>query len=277
MIDGSPSGVVSLRRQCALLGVARSSYYYRRAEPQVDAAAEQARLMRMIDEQYLAHPFFGSRNMTHRLKQQGCQINRKRVQRLMRAMGIEAIAPKPRTSQPHPQHRVYPYLLRDVPIERCDQVWSTDITYIPMGRSFAYLTAIIDWHSRYVLSWEVSRTMEVNFCLTALDRALQQTTPEIFNTDQGSQYTSAVFTGRLEQAGIAISMDGRGRCHDNIFIERLWRSVKYEEIYLREYLTMQKLEEGLDAYFSFYNSERPHQSLGYRTPEAVYRSAALTT
>ncbi|MEO6045932.1 MAG: IS3 family transposase [Candidatus Kapaibacterium sp.] len=275
MLESVADAPLSLRQQCQLLGVARSSYYYRSTASPAEISAEQAQLMRLIDEQYLAHPFFGSRKMTYCLKQQGYAVNRKRVQRLMRMMGIEAIAPKPRTSQPHPQHRVYPYLLRDVSIEQANHVWSTDITYVPLGRSFAYLTAVIDWYSRYVISWELSHNMEVGFCLAALDRALQQAVPRIFNTDQGSQYTSAVFTGRLEQAGIAISMDGRGRCHDNIFIERLWRTVKYEEIYLHEYLSMQKLEEGLAAYFQFYNSERPHQSLGYRTPEAVYR-AALT-
>ena len=229
--------------------------------------------MRLIDRQYLKYPFFGSRKMTDYLQSLEYAVNRKRVQRLMRTMGIAAIAPAPRTSQAHPQHRVYPYLLRDVEIRHVNHVWSTDITYIPLGRSFAYLTAVIDWYSRYVLSWELSETMETPFCLRALDRSLKIATPRIFNTDQGAQFTSEAFTSRLQRADVAISMDGRGRCHDNIFIERLWRSVKYEDVYIKDYQDIRQLRRGLGQYFRFYNNERPHQSLGYLTPGQIYHDA----
>jgi len=260
---------LSIRQQCELLGIARSSYYYQPSEPRT----EDLELMRLIDRQYVKYPFYGSRKMTDYLQSLGHAVNRKRVQRLMRTIGIVAIAPGPSTSQPHPEHRVYPYLLRGVEIRHVNHVWSTDITYIPLGRSFAYLAAVIDWHSRYVLSWEISTSMETTFCLKALERSLKIATPRIFNTDQGAQFTSDAFTARLAQAEIAISMDGRGRCHDNIFIERLWRSVKYEDVYIKDYQDIGQLRTGLGKYFRFYNSERPHQSLGYLTPNQVYHDA----
>ena len=220
---------LSIRRQCALLGLCRSSWYLR---PAGESAANLS-LMRLLDEQYLRKPYYGSRRMSFWLGEQGQAVNRKRVQRLMRKMGLEAIYPKPRLSRPADEARIYPYLLRDVPIVRPNQVWSTDITYVPMLRGFLYLTAVLDWFSRYVLAWELSSTLDGTFCLSALDAVLRQATPEVFNTDQGTQFTARAFTGRLEQAGIAISMDGRGRALDNAFVERLWRSVKYEEIYLK--------------------------------------------
>jgi putative transposase len=244
----------------------RSSWYF---EP-AGETAENLRLMRLIDEQYLRAPFYGSRRMTVWLGEQGQAVNRKRVQRLMRRMGIEAIYPKPRLSRRVAEARIYPYLLRNVEILRPNQVWSTDITDVPMPRGFVYLTAVLDWYSRYVLSWELSATLDGAFCLTALEQALARGVPEVFNTDQGAQFTSAAFTGRLAQAGIAISMDGRGRALDNAFIERLWRSVKYEEIYLKEHASVESLAAGLEAYFWFYCHERPHQSLGNRTPAAMY-------
>jgi putative transposase len=227
--------------------------------------------MRLIDEQYLQTPFFGSRKMAVWLRRAGEQVNRKRVQRLMRVMGIEAIYPKPRTTRRQAEHRVFPYLLRDVPIVRPDQVWSTDITYVPLLRGFMYLTAVMDWFSRYVLSWRLSNSLEGSFCVEALDDALRRGQPEIFNTDQGCQYTANSFTGRLQAAGIAISMDGRGRALDNVFIERLWRSVKHERIYLHGYDSVAELEHGLKTYFVFYNDERPHQALNDRTPSELYR------
>jgi putative transposase len=232
--------------------------------------AANLRLMRLLDEQYLRTPFYGSRRMTVWLAGQGQAVNRKRVQRLMRRMGIEAIYPKPRLSRRAAEAQIYPYLLRNVEILRPNQVWSTDITYVPMPRGFVYLTAVLDWYSRYVLSWELSATLDGAFCLTALEQALTRGVPEVFNTDQGSQFTSLAFTGRLAEAGIAISMDGRGRALDNAFVERLWRSVKYEEIYLMEHATVESLAAGLEAYFWFYCHERPHQSLGNRTPAAMY-------
>lgn len=226
--------------------------------------------MRLIDEQYLQTPFYGSRRITAWLQKQGYEVNRKRVQRLMRLMGLEAIYPKPRTSQPGSEHVVYPYLLRDRVLDRPNQVWSTDITYIPMRQGYMYLVAVVDWHSRYVLSWQLSNTLDSGFCQAALEAALSRGTPEIFNTDQGVQFTSQAFTGRLKEAGIAISMDGRGRALDNVFIERLWRTVKYEHIYLYDYATVVELEAGLEAFFEFYNQERLHQSLDYRTPADVH-------
>jgi putative transposase len=257
---------LSVRRQCQLLGLSRSTWHYR----SVEESADNLRLMRQIDEQYLRTPFYGSRRMAIWLAREGHEVNRKRVQRLMRLMGIEAIYPKPRTTGRNPQHRVFPYLLRNVKIMRPDQVWSTDITYVPMPRGFMYLTAVIDWYSRYVLSWRLSNSLEGIFCLEALDDALQNGRPEIFNTDQGVQYTTTAFTGRLEQAGVAISMDGRGRALDNVFVERLWRSVKYESLYLHGFSTVPELECGLNDYFDFYCHRRPHQSLDYRTPAEVY-------
>jgi putative transposase len=256
-----------------LLSIARSSFYYRTA-----ATDEyELELMRLLDTMYTERPFFGIRRMTDWLHQQGYPVNHKRVRRLLRLMGLEAIYPKPQTSTRHPEHRVYPYLLRGVKIDRVDQVWSTDITYIPMAHGFAYLTAVIDWYSRYVLAWKLSNTLDVEFCLAALDEALAHGRPSIFNSDQGSQFTSRAFTERLISAEVSISMDGRGRCHDNIFIERLWRSVKYEEIYLKEYLDIWQLESGLREYFHFYDHQRRHQALGYRTPASVYLDAHLST
>jgi putative transposase len=261
---------LSVRRQCALLGLNRSSLYY---EP-VAETPENLRLMRRIDEQYTACPFYGSRKMTRWLVQQGEAVNRKRVQRLLRLMGLEAIYPKPRLSLAGRGHRVFPYLLRNVRIERADQVWSSDITYVPLPTGFMYLAAIIDWYSRYVLAWRLSNTLDGSFCLEMLEEALSRGQPEVFNTDQGTQFTAEAWTSRLQSAGVAVSMDGRGRCLDNVFVERLWRTVKYENVYLRGYATVPQLHEGLECYFPFYNTERLHQSLDYQTPAAVYRGVA---
>ena len=257
---------LSICRQCELLGLARSSFYY---EPATESAAN-LQLMRLIDEQYMAQPVYGSRRMTIRLHGAGYEVNRKRVQRLMRLMGLEAIYPKPKLSVAGQGHKVFPYLLRDVKIERADQVWSTDITYVPMASGFMYLAAVIDWYSRYVLAWRLSNTLDGSFCLEMLDEALGRGRPEVFNTDQGVQFTAEAFTSRLMSAGVAVSMDGKGRCLDNVFVERLWRTVKYEELYLRCYETVPALMQGLGRYFPFYNEERPHQGLGYRTPAEVY-------
>jgi putative transposase len=258
---------LSVRRQCELLGLSRASLYY---EP-AGEAPENLRLMRLSDEEYTAHPFYGSRRMTAWLARRGEAVNRKRVQRLLRVMGLEAIYPRPRLSRAGQGHRVYPYLLRGVSVGRADQVWSTDITYVPMAKGFMYLAAVIDWYSRFVVAWRLSNTLEGTFCLEMLDEALGRGCPEIFNTDQGSQFTAAAFTGRLERAGVAVSMDGRGRCLDNVFVERLWRAVKYEDVYLRGYETVPELGSGLGRYFGFYNEERVHQALEYRTPAEVYR------
>lgn len=258
---------LSVARQCALLGLPRSTRYY---EPRGERP-ENLALMRRIDEVYLQRPFFGSRRIALTLG-----VSRKRVQRLMRTMGIAAVGPQRRTTRPAAGHTIYPYLLRNVRIERPDQVWSSDITYIPLRHGFLYLVAVMDWFSRYVLAWRLSNTLEGTFCREALDEALALSRPEIFNSDQGSQFTAARFTSRLESCGIAISMDGRGRALDNVFIERLWRSVKYEEVYLREYADGWEAERQLAGYFRFYCEERIHQSLGYRTPAAVYRQARLT-
>lgn len=259
----------SVERQCELLGLARSTYYYEPAEE----SEENLELMRLIDEQYLRTPFYGSRRMREWLKSEGRTLNRKRLQRLMRQMGIAAIYPKPRTTIAGRGHKIYPYLLRNVAVVRVDQVWSTDITYIPLKRGFMYLVAVLDWYSRCVLSWRLSNSLETSFCLEALDESLREGRPEIFNTDQGVQFTSTAFTSRLEQDEVAISMDGRGRALDNVFIERLWRSLKYEDIYLKEYATVDDLYEGLKSYLAFYNGERPHQALEYRTPQEVYCEA----
>ena len=250
-----------------MLGLTRSSWYYQPAEE----TAENQRLMRLIDQEYTAHPFKGSRRLMLWLVEQGEAVNRKRVQRLMRLMGLEAIYPKPKLSVAGRGHRLYPYLLRNVAIERVDQVWSTDITYVPLRKGFMYLAATLDWFSRYVLAWRLSNTLDGSFCLEMLEEALGRGRPEIFNTDQGVQFTSAAWTGRLENAGVAVSMDGRGRCLDNVFVERLWRTIKYEDIYLRGYETVPELIEGLRRYFRFYNEERHHQSLDYRTPATIYR------
>ena len=240
---------ISVRRQCELLGVNRSGLYY---EP-VGESEENLLLMRLLDEQYTRTPFYGSRKMTEWLASEGHAVNRKRVSRLMMLMGIEAAYPKPKLSQPGEGHRIYPYLLRGTAVERVNQVWSTDITYIRMAQGFLYLVAVMDWFSRFVLSWSLSLTMEMDFCLEALDRALRRGRPEIFNSDQGSQFTSEKFTGKLEARKIAVSMDGRGRCFDNIFVERLWRSLKYEEVYLRDYQQVAEARASIGRYFEFYN------------------------
>ena len=252
-----------MRRQCELLGLNRSSWYYR----PTGESEENRRWMRRIDEQYLKTPCYGSRKMAKELG-----ISRTRAQRLMRLMGLEAIYPKPHLSRNDAEHRIYPYLLRNLAIVRPDQVWSSDITYVSMRHGWMYLTVVMDWYSRYVLSWRLSNTLDGLFCLEALEEALARGTPEIFNTDQGVQFTATEFTQTLEHAGVRISMDGRGRALDNIFVERLWRTVKYENVYLMEYATVPDLITGLTAYFQFCNDERLHQSLGYRTPASVYGS-----
>ena len=269
MLDRADNAL-SVRRQCALLGVARSGVY----RPRKPANDNDATLMRRIDELFTAWPFLGSRRMTAMLRAEGVFVNRKRVQRLMRLMGIAALGPKPRTSKPAPGHKIYPYLLRNLTIERANHVWAADITYIPIGRGFLYLVAIIDWASRAVLAWRLSNTMDVSFCLAALEEALAKFgKPEIFNTDQGSQFTSAAFTGALAEAGIAISMDGRGRWMDNVFIERLWRSLKYEDVYLKGYADGREAARGIADWVAFYNDRRPHQALADRMPMAVWRDA----
>ena len=266
-------GTVSVVRQCVLAGVSRATVYARQKPRLVDAS--NLLLSHLIDEEYTRHPFYGSRKMVVFLKTAGYPVNRKRVQGLMRNMGLAGIAPGPNTSRSHPEHKVYPYLLRGVIISRRDQVWSTDITYIRLTHGFAYLVAVIDWYSRRVLSWRISNSMDTEFCVNCLEEALRRYgKPEIFNSDQGSQFTSDAFTGVLKREGIAISMDGRGRVFDNIFVERLWRTVKHEDVYLKGYATMTELTVGLTEYFVFYNSERPHQSLGQKTPEVVYNTAS---
>lgn len=259
---------ISVRRQCQLLALPRSSLYYLLV-PESD---EDLRLMREIDELYLLYPFFGSRQMMRWLRRQGECINRKRVQRLMRLLGLEAIYRKPNLSRANAAHRIYPYLLRNLTVNRANQVWATDITYIPVQGGYAYLCAVIDWHSRCVLSWELSNTLDATFCVRALERALaEHGTPEIFNTDQGCQFTSAEFTSVLLAHGIKISMDGKGRCLDNVFVERLWRTVKYEEIYLKSYRTLIDAHAQLQTYFGFYNKRRPHSTHDGATPGEVYR------
>ena len=257
---------LSLVRQCALLEVSRSSLYYR---PRV-ASQEDLSLMGEIDRQYLETPFFGSRRMKAWLERRGMPVSRKRVQRLMRAMGLRAIYRWPDTSRRAPDHPVYPYLLRNVRITRPNQVWAADITYLPMARGFLYLVAVMGWHSRYVLAWRLSNTLEAGFCAEALEEALAKGRPEVFNTDQGSQFTSLEFTQVLQERGVMISMDGKGRYQDNIFVERLWRTVKYEEVYLKAYASVLEAQQGLEDYFQFYNGLRPHQALGYRTPAEVF-------
>jgi putative transposase len=238
----------------------------------VEESQENLGLMKLIDQQYTRAPFYGSRRMTAWLQSRGYAVNRKRVTRLMRVMGIEAVYAKPKLSQPGEGHKIYPYLLKRLRIERRDQVWWTDITYIPMAQGFLYLVAVMDWFSRFVLSWTLSVTMELAFCLEALRSALERGRPEIFNSDQGSQFSSEQFQGELERHNIAISMDGRGRCLDNIFIERLWRSLKYEEVYLKDYQLVSEARTGIEKYFQFYNYERLHQSLDYQTPAAIYEA-----
>jgi len=262
---------VSLAVQCQLLRLSRSTWYERASAP----SALNVELMRRLDEEYTAHPFYGSRRMTAVLRRSGYAVNRKRVRRLMQQMGLAAIYPKPALSRPDPDHRLYPYLLRGVTVTGPDHVWSTDITYIRLLRGFVYLAAILDWYSRKVLAWRLSNTLETRFCLDCLDEALRWGQPSIFNSDQGAQFTSTAFTDRLAQVGIRISMDGRGRAHDNIFVERLWRSVKYEEVYPNGYGTLDDAHHGLHRYFEFYNHQRPHQALGYRTPAEVYADRAV--
>jgi putative transposase len=253
--------LLSIRRQCELLGLARGSWYYEA----VAETSDNLQLMRRIDELYMKRPYFGSRRMGDELN-----VNRKRAQRLMRLMNLEAIYPKPRTTVRCPEHKIYPYLLRNLEIVRPNHVWSTDITYIPLRGGFVYLTAVLDWYSRYVLAWRLSNSLESSFCIEALEEALAGGQPEIFNTDQGVQFTSVAFTSCLESRGVAISMDGRGRALDNVFVERLWRTVKYEEVYLKDYDDAWHAEASLREYFTFYSHERRHQSLDKRTPADVY-------
>ncbi len=258
--------LLSIRRQCEVLGLNRSTLYY---DP-VGESAENLYLMRLIDEQYMRTPFYGWPRMTAYLRRQGYQVNHKRVQRLMQKMGMQAIYPKPRTSKAEKGHKKYPYLLRGLEIVQPNYVWSADITYVPMRQGFMYLVAVLDWFSRYVLAWQLSNTLDGYFCLDALQQALRNGRPSIFNTDQGVQFTAHEFIGCLETVNVRISMDGRGRAMDNIFIERLWRTVKYEDIYLKDYATVPELDTGLHKYFRFYNDERLHQSLEYRTPAEVH-------
>jgi putative transposase len=263
---------LSISRQCKILDVKRSSYYY---SPK-PIKPEDLELMRIIDELYLQNPSSGSRSLSRQMRRQGKQVNRKKVQRLMRLMGIEAVYPKPRTTRPHPQHKVYPYLLRNLTIDRPNQVWACDITYIPMARGFMYLIAVMDWHSRKILSWRVSNTMEPAFCIEALEEAIDRYgAPEIFNTDQGSQFTSNAFTQVLKDNQVAISMDGRGRCQDNIFVERLWWTLKHQYIYLHSFDTGKALRRGLAWWIRYYNQERGHSSLDEKTPDEVYYGLPL--
>jgi len=263
---------LSIKRQCELIGLSTSSYYRKvRGESE-----ENLMYMRLIDEEYTRHPFFGSRGMRDYLRRLGHRVSRKRTQRLMRVMGLVSVAPQKRTSIPAPGHKIYPYLLRNMEICRPDHVWCSDITYIRLSRGFVFLTAVMDWYSRYVLSWEVSVTIDDSFCVSALERALRcHGSPEIFNSDQGAQYTGNAFTGILKAHGVRISMDGKGRATDNIVIERFWRSLKYEDIYLKDYETVAELNDGLREYFNWYNNSRPHQSLGGRTPAEVYNNGSL--
>lgn len=265
--------MIPIYRQCELLEMTRSSYYY---QPERDDSYNLV-LMNRIDEQFTKTPFYGVPRMTAWLNREGYPVNQKRVRRLLRAMGLEAVYPKPKLSLAHPEHKKYPYLLKDFVIDRPDQVWVSDITYIRMVHGFVYLTAVMDWFSRYVLAWQISITLETGFCLQALEQALGISKPEIFNTDQGVQFTCLDFTGRLEQEEIRISMDGRGRVFDNIFVERLWRTVKYEEIYLKHYQTVSEVRDGLAKYFLFYNTERIHEALDYRTPYELYVKDRMKT
>ena len=263
MIEAKPD--VSVRRQCELLSVGRSGLYYE-AVPQ---DAEELEVMRRIDEIHLKWPFYGSRKVSQELR-----VNRKRVQRLMRLMGLEGMAPKPNTSRSAPEHPVFPYLLRKLDVTRANQVWAADITYIPLAHGFAYLVAVIDWYSRRVLSWRLSNSMDTSFCVEALEEAIEQFgKPEIFNTDQGSQFTAQAFVDVLRSGGVLISMDGKGRCIDNVFVERLWRSLKYEDVYLNVYDAVVEARGGIGRYFTSFNEVRPHQSLGYQTPDAIYRTS----
>jgi putative transposase len=266
----APHADLSVRQQCSLLSLNRSGLYYRQRE----ADDTNLLLMRRLDELYTAHPFLGYRKLTALLRAEGHAVNGKRVLRLLRRLGLQAIYPKPDTSKPHPAHPVYPYLLDGVAIVRPNQVWATDITYIRLRGGYCYLVAVLDWYSRYVVGWRLSANMESGFCVEALEAALMHGTPDIFNSDQGSQFTAMPFTDVLVASGIRISMDGKGSYHDNIFTERLWRSVKYEEVYLKEYATFKDAETGINAYFAFYNATRPHQALAYQTPEQVHFAPA---
>jgi putative transposase len=266
------NSLISVARQCELLGLARSSYYYEA----VPESLENLELMRLLDELFTEFPFLGSRRMVAWLEEyENIIVNRKHIQRLMRKMRLEVIYPRPRLTLRDQSHKVFPYLLRGVLVDRIDQVWSTDITYIRLRNGFLYLTAIIDWHSRYVLAWELSNTLDAGFCVSTLERALRRSRPEIFNTDQGCQFTCKAFIDVLEKAQIRISMDGRGRAIDNIFSERLWRTVKYEDVYLNNYESGAEAFAGLKTYFHFYNCIRLHQSLEYRTPESLYFPAGI--
>jgi len=269
MIEPAPR-TPSVARQCSLLGLSRSGHYRRSAAKPSARAREDERLMALVDRVYTDCPFYGSRQIVRELRRRGEDVGRKRARRLMRRMGLEAICPKPRTSEPHPGHKVYPYLLRGVAVERVDQVWSTDITYVPLEGGHVYLCAVIDWKSRYVISWSLSCCMDGPWARSVLQEALLVGRPEIFNTDQGSQFTSPDYVKELTDRGIRVSMDGRGRALDNVFVERLWRSVKYEDIYLKGYSTMAELKAGLKGYFEFYNHRRPHSSLDGMTPAEVY-------
>jgi len=270
LVQPNASGL-SISRQCQLLGISRSSYYY---QPKGESS-QNLQYMRLIDEQYMKTPYFGSRQMTRWLKRQGYPVNIKRIARLMRVMGLQAAVPGPHTSKPHPEHKIYPYLLKGMHLTNANLVWSTDLTYIPMHNGYMFLMAIIDWYSRYVVAWGLSNTLDVLSCVPVLEEALSGAEPVIFNTDQGSQFTSPVFTKVLRKRDILISMDGRGRALDNVFIERLWRSVKYEDIYLRDYASVPELHQGLESYFSFYNTQRPHSSLDGQTPAEVHQRSKV--
>lgn len=263
----------SVREQCRILGINRSGLYY---EARL-LTEETLKIMRLLDEEHTRHPFYGVPKMTEFLRRKGYRVGRDRVRTLLRSMGLEAVYPKPKTSIKAKDHKIYPYLLKDVEVIRPNQVWSADITYIRLEEGFVYLVAIVDWYSRYLISWRVSNTMDTNFCVEALEEALKYARPEIFNTDQGSQFTSMAFTGILEKNGISISMDAKGRVFDNIFIERLWRTVKYENIYIKDYKTIPDLKTGLIEYFDFYNGERYHQNLDYKTPWEVYIGKQVST
>lgn len=270
MIDPTHPAI-SITRQCELIHLPRASYYRSVDYGPVVETEENLNLMRLIDEEYTRHPFYGSRQLRNYLRRQGHKVNRKRVQRLMRLMGIMSVAPKPNTSKKGKAHKIYPYLLNNLVIDKPNQVWCTDITYLRLQGGFVYLIAVMDWHSRKVLSWEISNTMDDSFCVSALERAIRlYGVPDIFNTDQGAQFTGNAFIKVLTENGIKISMDGKGRWVDNVLIERLWRSVKYEDVYLKEYPTVVALRHGIGVYFHFYNNERPHDSLGKCTPSEYY-------
>jgi putative transposase len=269
MVDKEQDSL-SMRKQCVLLNLNRSTLYYKAVEPN----AETLELMMLIDKIFLEHPYFGARRIRQMLRRAGKHVSRNRVRRLMKLMGIEALYRKPRTSKANPEHKIYPYLLKGLTIDRPNQVFASDITYIPMARGFVYLVAVMDWHSRYILSWRLSNTLEADFCVDALNDALSRATPEIFNTDQGSQFTSTDFVGAVEGAGAKMSMDGRGRFLDNIFVERLWRSLKYEEVYLKSYENIKQARESIARWIDFYNNGRPHQALDYMTPAEVYYGAS---